>query len=81
MRFAATRFSTIPLRRLAVVSTCLEFRSSGWTDATAFGIANTLDFAFSHMLVGPLVGARTGGIAGVVGHEVPWRTPSAPIHG
>jgi hypothetical protein len=75
----ALTFASVPSARY--VSTWSEFRSSDWTGATAFGIANTLDSAFSHMLVRPLVGALTGGIAGVTGHEVPSRAPSTPIHG
>ena len=43
-----------------------EFRSSGWTDAQAFAIANTLEAGFSHLLVGPIVGAVFGGIAGLL---------------
>jgi hypothetical protein len=37
-----------------------------WTDVHAFTIANTLDSALSHLIVGPIVGAIFGGVAGVV---------------
>jgi hypothetical protein len=37
-----------------------EFKRSGWTDVRAFAIANTLDSAFSHLLIGPVVGAIFG---------------------
>jgi hypothetical protein len=63
------------------VSTWSEFRSSGWTDATAFGIANTFDSAYSHLVAGPIVGAITGGIGGMIGKRVPSRTPSTPMYG
>jgi hypothetical protein len=43
-----------------------EFKRSGWTDVHAFTIANTLDSALSHLIVGPIVGAIFGGVAGVV---------------
>jgi hypothetical protein len=48
------------------VATWGEFKRSGWTDVHAFSIANTLDSALSHLIVGPIVGAIFGGIAGVV---------------
>jgi hypothetical protein len=48
------------------VATWSEFKSSGWTDARAFAIANTLDSGFSHLLIGPIVGAVVGGLAGVI---------------
>ena len=48
------------------VATWGEFKRSGWTDVHAFTIANTLDSALSHLIVGPIVGAIFGGFAGVV---------------
>lgn len=65
----------VPVPSASYVSTWSEFRSSGWTDATAFGIANTLDSAYSHLLIGPIVGAIMGAIGGVI---VRPRQPSAP---
>ncbi len=52
----ALTFASIPS---GYVSTWSEFRRSGWTDATAFGIANTFGSAYSHLLLGPIVGAIT----------------------
>jgi hypothetical protein len=37
-----------------------EFKRSGWTDIHAFAIANTLDAAFSHLLIGPAVAVVVG---------------------
>jgi hypothetical protein len=34
-----------------------EFKRSGWTDAHAFGIANALDSAFTHLLLAPVIAA------------------------
>ena len=51
-----------------------EFKRSGWTDIHAFAIANTLDAAFSHLLIGPLVAAvfGTGGsLLGRASGDVP----------
>jgi hypothetical protein len=47
----------------AYISTWAEFKRSGWTDARAFGLANTLDSAFSHLLVAPGVALAFGGVA------------------
>ena len=44
-----------------------EFQRSGWSDVRAFTIANTLDSAFSHLLIGPIVGAVVGIIGGAIG--------------
>ena len=48
------------------VATWGEFKRSGWTDIHAFTIANTLDAAQSHLIIGPIIGAVSGGIAGVI---------------
>lgn len=45
----------------AYVSTWAEFRRSGWTDARAFGVANTLDAAFTHLVIAPVVAILFGG--------------------
>ena len=37
----------------AYVSTWAEFKRSGWTDARAFGMANTLDSGFTHLVIAP----------------------------
>jgi hypothetical protein len=47
------------------VATWGEFKRSGWTDIHAFTIANTLDSARSHLLIGPVLGAIFGGVAGL----------------
>jgi hypothetical protein len=57
----------VPVPSASYVSTWSEFRESGWTDATAFGIANTFGSAYSHLLAGPIVGAITGAIGGLLG--------------
>src|SRR6202011_6157920 len=44
------------------VATWGEFKRSGWTDIHAFTIANTLDAAQSHLIIGPIIGAVSGGI-------------------
>jgi hypothetical protein len=43
-----------------------EFKRSGWTDIHAFTIANTLDSALSHLIVGPIIGVVFGGPAGAL---------------
>ena len=50
----------------AEVVTWGEFQRSGWGDVRAFTIANTLDSAFSHLLIGPIVGAVVGVIGGAI---------------
>lgn len=59
----------VPIPSASYVSTWSEFRSSGWTDATAFGIANTFDSAYSHLLAGPIVGTITGALGGLMGKQ------------
>jgi len=44
-----------------------EFQRSGWTDVRAFAIANTLDSAFSHLLIGPAVAAIVGTVGSLRG--------------
>ena len=44
------------------VATWAEFKRSGWTDARAFGLANTLDSAFTHLLIAPIVALVLGGL-------------------
>ncbi len=61
--FALT-YAGIP--RSDYVATWPEFHRSGWTDAHAFSIANTLEAAFEHLVEGPIIGAIFGGIAGLV---------------
>ncbi len=47
----------------AYVATWAEFKRSGWTDARAFGLANTLDSGFTHLVIAPVVAVIFGGIA------------------
>jgi hypothetical protein len=47
---------------LEAVSEWAEFKRSGWTDVRAFSIANTLDAASSHLLIGPIVACVFGGL-------------------
>lgn len=49
------------------VSTWAEFQRSGWTDARAFGVANTLDSGFTHLVIAPVVALFFGGLASLVG--------------
>lgn len=51
----------------SVVATWAEYRRSGWTDARAFEIANTLDSAWTHLLLGPLVALIFGGVGAWIG--------------
>jgi hypothetical protein len=50
----------------AYVATWAEFKRSGWTDAHAFALANTLDSAFTHLIVGPVVALVFGGVASLL---------------
>lgn len=43
-----------------------EFKRSGWTDPRAFGIANTMDSAFTHLLAAPPVALLLGGLASLL---------------
>jgi hypothetical protein len=44
----------------AYVETWQEFKNSGWTNARAFGIANSLDAVFGHFIAGPIFGLVCG---------------------
>jgi hypothetical protein len=57
------------------VATWAEFKRSGWTDVHAFTIANTLDSALSHLIVGPIAGAIFGAVFGAIA-RIP-RLPNA----
>jgi hypothetical protein len=50
----------------AYVSTWAEFQRSGWTDARTFGVANTLDSGFTHLVIAPIVALFFGGLASFV---------------
>jgi hypothetical protein len=49
------------------VATWAEFRRSGWNDPVAFQVANTMDAAFSHLLLAPIVATVSGGLGSVLG--------------
>ena len=51
----------------AYVSTWAEFQRSGWTDARAFAVANTLDSGFTHLVVAPIVALFFGSVASLLG--------------
>lgn len=55
----------------AEIATWAEFTRSGWTDTCAFAIANTLDSAFTHLVIAPVLAALFGGIASVIGRHHP----------
>jgi hypothetical protein len=50
----------------AYVSTWAEFKRSGWTDPRAFGLANTLDSALTHLVIAPNVALVFGGGASLL---------------
>jgi hypothetical protein len=50
----------------AYVSSWAEFQRSGWSDARAFGIANTFDSGFTHLLAAPVVATVLGSIASLL---------------
>ena len=59
------------------VSTWSEFKRSGWTDPHAFGIANTLDSGFTHLIIAPVVALVVAGVASLLARLTLSRT--API--
>ena len=46
-----------------------EFQRSGWLDARAFGIANTLGSGVSHLLLGPVIALVVGSLGAAVGRR------------
>lgn len=48
-----------------------EFHRSGWSDARAFAIADTLDSANSHLMIGPVIGLVFACAGAAVGNT--WR--------
>jgi hypothetical protein len=54
----------------AIVSSWQEFKRSAWTDPRAFQIANTLDSAFDHLLLAPIVATIFGLIGSGCGRLV-----------
>lgn len=60
----------------AYVATWPEFKRSGWTDARAFGLANTLDSGFTHLVLAPFVALIFGGIASLIARPFPSKPAS-----
>jgi len=61
------------------VSTWAEFKRSGWTDAGAFAVANTLDSGFTHLVIAPIVALLFGGLASLISQFTHSRTnPISP---
>jgi hypothetical protein len=52
------------------VSMWAEYRRSGWTDAHAFGLANTLDSGLTHLIIAPIVAMVFGGIGSLLARFV-----------
>jgi hypothetical protein len=50
----------------AYVATWAEFKRSGWTSASAFAVANTLDSGFTHLVIAPIVALLFGGIGSLL---------------
>lgn len=48
-----------------------EYLSSGWHDLPAFAIANTLDAAFSHLLIAPIIAAIIGTLTAAITRRRP----------
>jgi hypothetical protein len=61
------------------VSTWPEFKRSGWTDPHAFGVANTLDSGFTHLIIAPVVALVFGDVASLLARLTLSRT--APVVG
>lgn len=49
------------------IATWPEFQRSGWMDARAFGIGNTLDSGFTHLWMGPVIAMVVGAIGAGIG--------------
>ena len=51
------------------IETWAEFKRSGWLDARAFGIANSLDSGFTHLWMGPVIALVVGAIGAGIGRR------------
>jgi hypothetical protein len=60
----------------AYVATWGEFKRSGWTDARAFALANTLDSGFTHLVIAPIVAGIFGGVASLLARLLPSKATS-----
>jgi hypothetical protein len=63
--FAVELFIAPP--RPSVIEVWPEFQRSGWLDAQAFGIANTLYSGFTHLWMGPVIALVVGSIGAGIG--------------
>ena len=52
------------------IETWAEFQRSGWLDAHAFGIANTLDSGFTHLWMGPVIALGVGAVGAGIGRRL-----------
>jgi hypothetical protein len=50
----------------AQISIRAEYQRSGWTDPRAFGLANTLESGFTHLVVAPIVATLFGGVGALL---------------
>jgi hypothetical protein len=55
----------------AGVLTWAEYKRSGWTDPRAFGLANTLDSGFTHLVIAPIVATFVGGLGALIARFKP----------
>jgi hypothetical protein len=62
------------------VSTWSEFKQSGWSNAHAFAIANSLEAVLSHLVIGPIAGTIFGILGVGIAKLLPGRNavPSFP---
>src|ERR1700738_965218 len=65
----------------AYVATWGEFKRSGWTDARAFGLANTLDSGFTHLVIAPIVALVVGGLGSLLARIAYSKEDSIPRAG
>lgn len=56
------------------VRTWIEFKRSGWTDAHAFAIANTLRSGLTHLWLGPVLALLVGSLGAAIGRTLPERS-------
>ena len=52
------------------IETWAEFKRSGWLEARAFGIANTLDSGFTHLWMGPVIALVVGAVGAGIGRRL-----------
>jgi hypothetical protein len=52
------------------IATWAAFKRSGWTDAQAFGIANTLNSGFVRLWMGPVIAMLVGSLGAAIGRRL-----------